>query len=407
MASVAKREWTYKGETKTAWVVRWKVGKTHPSKQFDRKHDADAYKRRVEREVEDGTHLLPAQVLTIEKVCLQYLSALEIRVQNGTMLTESLAKIKNTVTTRIIKEVGSKTFKSITVPDVENFALAMKKRGLTTAVCRETMALFRRIEEFSRLRRYSMASTVADTIKELRLPPKGKIPTFDLRTINVLFASLEEPDGRESAHHYKVRRGRAMLRVMVYLSAFCGFRLGELRALQLKCLDFEAGTIMVRHGMSLAGELRAPKTRAGLRDFPMSLAVSRLLRDYIDTYMVENEHGLLFTTGQGQPLHATSFHKFLWGPLLTRAGFNRAANGRKAYNFHSLRHFCASWMVTQGVPLTDVAALLGHSRVDTTMQTYAHSINGQVRKRELVEQSSTALLAISRSPVAQELRTEF
>jgi integrase len=43
-------------------------------------------------------------------------------------------------------------------------------------------------------------------------------------------------------------------------------------------------------------------------------------------------------------------------------------------SFHSLRHSCASILLAQGVPVRDVAEILGHSDVRLTLGTYAHVI---------------------------------
>lgn len=43
-------------------------------------------------------------------------------------------------------------------------------------------------------------------------------------------------------------------------------------------------------------------------------------------------------------------------------------------HLHSLRHTYASLCIANGVPLTAVAAQLGHSNVATTATIYAHAI---------------------------------
>jgi len=45
-----------------------------------------------------------------------------------------------------------------------------------------------------------------------------------------------------------------------------------------------------------------------------------------------------------------------------------------ALSFHSLRRSCASILLAQGVPVRDVAEILGHSDVRLTLGTYAHVI---------------------------------
>ena len=56
-----------------------------------------------------------------------------------------------------------------------------------------------------------------------------------------------------------------------------------------------------------------------------------------------------------------------------REGFKSACTSARITNFriHDLRHTCASWMVSEGVPLLDVKEVLGHSTVKMT-DKYAH-----------------------------------
>ncbi|XVQ85046.1 tyrosine-type recombinase/integrase [Microbispora siamensis] len=40
--------------------------------------------------------------------------------------------------------------------------------------------------------------------------------------------------------------------------------------------------------------------------------------------------------------------------------------------FHDLRHCYATWLISDGVPVNDVAGLLGHGRTSTTLNRYTH-----------------------------------
>ena len=78
--SVRKRVWTNKGETKEAWVHDYKdqAGRRR-HKQFDHKKDADAYRRKVEDEIERGIHT-PARLTTsFAKACQAWLDRCEAR----------------------------------------------------------------------------------------------------------------------------------------------------------------------------------------------------------------------------------------------------------------------------------------------------------------------------------------
>lgn len=40
--------------------------------------------------------------------------------------------------------------------------------------------------------------------------------------------------------------------------------------------------------------------------------------------------------------------------------------------FHDLRHSYATWLISDGVPINDVAAAMGHEQVSTTLNRYTH-----------------------------------
>jgi integrase len=48
------------------------------------------------------------------------------------------------------------------------------------------------------------------------------------------------------------------------------------------------------------------------------------------------------------------------------------AAGIPHFHPHDLRHRYASVKITEGVPVTDLAAQLGHSRKSLTLDTYSH-----------------------------------
>lgn len=74
----------------------------------------------------------------------------------------------------------------------------------------------------------------------------------------------------------------------------------------------------------------------------------------------------LFTTSEGKPIHPDTitgwFHDFI------------KRNDLPHITIHSLRHTNATLMINSGVPITTIAARLGHANPSTTTKIYTHAI---------------------------------
>ena len=46
---------------------------------------------------------------------------------------------------------------------------------------------------------------------------------------------------------------------------------------------------------------------------------------------------------------------------------------RLAFNYHSLRHTHATYLIESGANIKDVQERLGHTNIETTMNTYVHN----------------------------------
>ncbi|AZM95845.1 tyrosine-type recombinase/integrase [Vreelandella venusta] len=88
-----------------------------------------------------------------------------------------------------------------------------------------------------------------------------------------------------------------------------------------------------------------------------------------------------------------------------RQGFKSACTTARITNFriHDLRHTCASWMISEGVPLMDVKEVLGHSTVKMT-EKYAHL--APHRARDAVNQLGQRSNRSSPAEVAQDFQTQ-
>ena len=154
-----------------------------------------------------------------------------------------------------------------------------------------------------------------------------------------------------------------------------GLRRGEALGLRWADIDFPARTLRVNHSLQrLQGKLvlseTKTKTSRRILDLPDSLIMK--LREHRTRQLEEKmlagsrwvESGLVFTTGIGTPIDPRHVKRRL-DPLLKNAGLPH-------YRVHDLRHFCASLLLAQGVPLKVVSEILGHSQISITADLYTH-----------------------------------
>jgi integrase len=159
------------------------------------------------------------------------------------------------------------------------------------------------------------------------------------------------------------------------LLIFYGLRRGEVLGLRWSDIDFEAGTFQVRQQLQrIQGRLilGPVKTRAGQRDMPLlDLARQALEAQAAQQAAYRGDMGsawpktdLVFTTRTGRPIEPRN---------LVRS-FRRICdtNQLRTIKVHHLRHTVASLLKDLHVPARDAQAILGHTRISTTLEIYTN-----------------------------------
>ncbi|MGQ4273404.1 tyrosine-type recombinase/integrase [Terrihabitans sp. B22-R8] len=392
MASVAKRVWDYKGTERSAWVVRYKEGDKHRSRQFERKKDADSFKRKMERETEDGVHVAKSEGESIADLSESFLRMQELRWQDGRISRGAYKNLRQAIDKSIVPHLGKRLAHEITGPDIDAFYVGLRKEGgLAPVTAKERLVKLGQLMDHARSRGAIRVNLVPEALKRLRGVVSPPVRTFTPAEVEKLLRAAEM---RRKGQHPGTMR---LARCFVHIAAFCGLRYGEIAGLTVDRINFAAGVIEVRHSLDSWDNLKEPKTRAGLRDVPMPSHVAALLREWLASDYVPNDRRLAFRVrlsrsdkGAGGFIHPGSFHTAYWRPLLESAGLE--AEGDERLHFHALRHFAASWMIRNLMPLTDVASLLGHKRFDMTLQVYAHPIVGGNQRAAMFQSMADRLL---------------
>ncbi len=386
MASVRKREWIYQGEPKTAWICDYVDGSgKRRQKTFEKKKDADRFRDKVQGEIERGEHVPDREGMTVKKCAEYFIRHAEGRKNDGKIGESRLRIIKCALDNHIIPELGKTRLDQLSWPILEEWARKMSMVNKLSARTRESyLTVLKMMEDFAIKRGYVKKPIVRDFRRDAGSAKVAPIRTFTAEQAALLLATANERQpGRK-------KRTFAMRRCAVNLAGFCGLRFGEIMGITLESLDFDRRVLRIRHNLTAWDELKGPKTASGRRDVPMPVHIAGLLKDWLELHYLPGDRGLLFRTESGGPFGQGNFKTHCWYPLLRQAGL--WDEGGDQFHFHALRHFAASCMIEHGLSLPDVAALLGHSKFDMTLQIYAHPIVGGHRRHEAFERMSGALL---------------
>lgn len=167
-------------------------------------------------------------------------------------------------------------------------------------------------------------------------------------------------------------------KTMIKMFMYTGLRREELCGLEWSDINFENSVITVaRASIYIPKEgviSDTTKNDTSQRCIKAPAAAMQMLKDFRawqseqrlkagDRWCNSNR---LFTTAEGKPIHPDTitgwFHKFL------------KRNELPDITIHSLRHTNATLLINSGVPITTIAARLGHANPSTTTKIYTHAI---------------------------------
>nr|WP_290225686.1 site-specific integrase [Trichocoleus desertorum] len=151
-----------------------------------------------------------------------------------------------------------------------------------------------------------------------------------------------------------------------------GVRTSEAIGLRWGQVDLRRGEIIIseslpkdRNGNGYQRVRKSTKT-GSIRHLSMSSTLKALLMALRPTK--PDPEALVFTSPNGCPIDADNWRERQWAKVLKHCQIPY----RKPY---TTRHTMASHAIEQGVPITGLAYLMGHSTPKMVMSTYGHMIN--------------------------------
>ena len=172
------------------------------------------------------------------------------------------------------------------------------------------------------------------------------------------------------------------LEALYVLAVHTGLRQGELLGLKWTDVDLDARTLSVQRSLDADGTFNPPKrdkSRRTVRLTSQAVEALKLHRKHQNEERLKaarwEDHSLVFPNRVGKPMDHNNLYHRDFKSLLKRAGF-WSEDKDKRFTFHSLRHTCATLLLSKNVNPKIVQEMLGHATITQTMDTYSHVMPG-------------------------------
>ncbi len=173
-----------------------------------------------------------------------------------------------------------------------------------------------------------------------------------------------------------------LLEIPIFLGAFYGLQRSEALGLKWDAIDFQNGTITIRHtvtsctidGKHVQVAKDTTKTKSRMRTLPLvPVFKEKLLKMKEQQAEYRRLCGKCYDNRYLEYICVDEMGTLISPHYLT-AAFPKLLdkNELRRIRYHDLRHSCASLLLANGVPMKQIQEWLGHSDFSTTANVYAH-----------------------------------
>jgi integrase len=379
MASIRKRMWKSGGEDKTAWIADYfdQAGKRH-IKTFVRKKDAEAWLVTARGEVARGVHTPENASITVLEAGEAWIS----QAETDGLERSTVMQYRQHLDYHIRPLIGGVKLAELTPPMVRSFRNDLIRTERSPAMAKKVVSSLGAILA-NAMADHKVARNVVREQAQHRRRDRG----LEKRHAKHLEIGVDIPTKDEIRAMLDHARGR--WRPLLVTAIFTGLRASELRGLRWSDVDLDRAELTVRQRADRWGAIGSPKSDAGKRTVPLAPMAINGLKEW-RLACPNGEADLVFPNGRGRAEQLTAIHYRGLGPLQKAAGITE--DGTPKYGMHSLRHAAASLFIEQGFSPKRVQALMGHSTIQMTFDTYGHLFPSAADDQEAMRQLQARLV---------------
>ena len=269
-----------------------------------------------------------------------YCADMETRLREHTMRTK-----KYIVELKILPYFGNKRVNDITAADIRQWQNELIKIGYSPTYLKTINNQLSAIFNYA-VRYYDLKSNPCAKAGSMG---KSKAEEMDFWTGEEFRKFIDSVMNKRLSY-------------MAFMTLYwTGMRLGELLALNPKDVDLEKRTISITKSYQRLGKkdvITPPKTPKSKRVITIPEFLAADIKDYMDSLYDLQENDRLFPITKYYLEHEM------------QRGIKES--GVKRIRVHDLRHSHASMLIELGFSPLEIANRLGHEKVETTLNTYAH-----------------------------------
>lgn len=278
--------------------------------------------------------------MKFEEFWKMYCADMETRLREHTMRTK-----KYIVDLKILPYFGKKRVNDITAADIRQWQNELIKKGYSPTYLKTINNQLSAIFNYA-VRYYDLKSNPCAKAGSMG---KSKAEEMDFWTGEEFRKFIDSVMNKRLSY-------------MAFMTLYwTGMRLGELLALTPKDVDLEKRTISITKSYQRLGRkdvITSPKTPKSKRVITIPEFLAADIKDYMDSLYDLREDDRLFPITKYYLEHEM------------QRGIKES--GVKRIRLHDLRHSHASLLIELGFSPLEIANRLGHEKVETTLNTYAH-----------------------------------
>ena len=278
--------------------------------------------------------------MKFENFWKMYYADMETRLREHTMRTK-----KYIVELKILPYFGNKRVNDITAADIRQWQNELIKIGYSPTYLKTINNQLSAIFNYA-VRYYDLKSNPCEKAGSMG---KSKAEEMDFWTGEEFRRFIDSVMNKRLSY-------------MAFMTLYwTGMRLGELLALNPKDVDLEKRTISITKSYQRLGKkdvITPPKTPKSKRVITIPEFLAADIKDYMDSLYDLQEDDRLFPITKYYLEHEM------------QRGIKES--GVKRIRVHDLRHSHASMLIELGFSPLEIANRLGHEKVETTLNTYAH-----------------------------------